>query len=213
MARPVIGITADLNEDTCTVARSYIRLVWEAGGLPMVLAPTPDSAPAVFERCDGLVLTGGDDPNMEQWGVATHPKAKRIHGDRQAFELTLLELAAQRDAPVLGVCLGMQLMALHAGGAIDQHLPDTLASHAQHWGKVEHTIEGALGCGTVHSHHRQAIIDPGTLDVVAVAHDEVIEAVRGADRRHYLGVQWHPERTRDPALSLKLFEDVVRAAQ
>jgi len=214
MARPIIGITADRSGDTCSVARSYGQMVWEAGGLPMVLTPMPAMAEALFERCDGLILTGGDDPNMEQWGIDTHPKAKRIHHDRQAFELALLELAAQdAERPVLGVCLGMQLMALHAGGELDQHLHDTLPTHAQHWGKVEHAIEGALGSGTVHSHHRQAMTTAGNMDVVAIAHDEVIEAVRSEDRPYYLGVQWHPERTSDTALSMKLFEDLVHAAR
>ena len=65
---------------------------------------------------------------MERWGVPTHPRAKPVDGRRQAFEVALLEaLDAHPARPVLGVCLGMQLMALHAGGGLDQHLPDSLS--------------------------------------------------------------------------------------
>ncbi len=213
MKRPRIAITPDLAEDRCTVARSYSRMVWEAGGLPIIVPVLPDAGAELLEGCDGLILTGGDDPNMEQWGQSTHPKATRIHADRQAFEIELLSLVAQQpEFPVLGVCLGMQLMALHHGGKLEQYLPDTLVTHADHWGKVEHQVEGALGSGVVHSHHRQAIVDPGVMSVVAVAHDNVIEAVRSDDRRFYLGVQWHPERTVDELLSRGLFTQMVHAA-
>jgi putative glutamine amidotransferase len=214
MNRPRIGITPDLSDDRCTAARCYGQSVWDAGGLPIILPIVRDAERDLLRLCDGLILSGGDDPVMEGFGVETHPNAKRMHSDRQAFELELLRLAdAHQDLPVLGICLGMQLMALHHGGTLDQHLPDTLATHAQHWGRVEHAIHGALGSGIVHSHHRQAIVDPGGLSVAAVAGDAVIEAVRDEQRRFYVGVQWHPERTADAALSARLFEQLVHAAR
>lgn len=187
-------------------------MVWDAGGLPAILPVLPCAEAELLQHCDGLILTGGDDPNMEQWGVATHPRAKRIHADRQAFELALLDIAQhQPEIPVLGICLGMQLMALAAGAGLDQHLPDTRPTHQLHWGHAEHPVDGELR-GIVHSHHRQAIIEPAGLSVIARAPDGVIEAVRDDDRRFCLGVQWHPERTDDAALSRRLFEQLVHAA-
>jgi putative glutamine amidotransferase len=124
---------------------------------------------------------------------------------RQAFEVSLLTaIAGRRDMPVLGVCLGMQMMALCAGGKLDQYLPQTLGEDRAllHQGDRTHAIvveksDSVLGAGasdTVRSWHRQAVSDAGSLRVVARAPDGVVEAIDDPTRRFYLGVQWHPER-------------------
>lgn len=208
---PIIGITTDLTDERHQASISYTRAVRGAGGVPVLLPPVPSCAKPHLVLCDGLVLTGGDDPIMERFGCATHPKAKPVHPDRQAHELELLD-EAPADMPVLGICLGMQFMALHAGGMIDQHLPETLGTHADHWDARAHEIDGMLGSGIVHSHHRQAVTDPGRLEVTARAHDGVIEGVRDPRRSFYVGVQWHPERTETYDFGRALFEQLVAAA-
>ncbi|MCP3902980.1 MAG: phosphoglycerate kinase [Planctomycetes bacterium] len=211
-SRPRIGITPDVENDRFQLGRAYARAVARAGGVPLILATTPDAVDVYVDLCDGFILSGGDDPDMGQWGIPMHPEAKPIDPDRQAFEWALLEALAERpERGVLGVCLGMQLMALHAGGVLDQHLPDTLASAADHWGHRAHTVSGDLGAGEVRSHHRQAITAPGRLRVVANAHDGVIEGVRDDDRPYYLGVQWHPERTESAGLGFELIRRLVEA--
>ncbi|HYE02363.1 MAG TPA: gamma-glutamyl-gamma-aminobutyrate hydrolase family protein [Phycisphaerales bacterium] len=221
--RPLVGVTADLEDQatgrpraTCAVA--YCRAVRAAGGIPLVLPPLPGSAGDLVRRLDAFVLTGGDDPRTEPFGKPTHPAAKPMHPDRQAFEVELIEaLAARPRAPVLGVCLGMQMMSLVAGGVLDQHLPDTVATAGAHAGNTRHGIapcDGSklLRAGVVASSHHQAVADPGRLRVIARAEDGVIEAVCDPDRPFYLGVQWHPERTDDAALGAGLFERLVQAA-
>jgi putative glutamine amidotransferase len=215
MDRPVIGITADATPERHQVARAYTRAVAACGGVPVLLPAEPDCIEDHIRVCHGFVLTGGDDPAMEAWGEPTHPKARPIDPQRQRFEVGLLAALARRrpDCPVLGVCLGMQLMALCDGGALDQHLPDTLPTAASHWGHAEHLVSGPAGEGLVHSHHRQAVRDAGALQVTARSPDGVIEAVRSGERHHYVGVQWHPERTSDARLGLGLFAGLVRAAR
>jgi putative glutamine amidotransferase len=151
---------------------------------------------------------------MSRWNLSTHPKATPLHPQRQAFELALLEALDRAPAkPALGVCLGMQLMGLHRGGTLDQHLPDSLPTAVLHWDHGSHEIAGELGRGLVHSHHRQALTHAGSLAVIARAPDGVIEAVRDAARpAMYLGVQWHPERTHDEKLGAGLFRKLVMAA-
>lgn len=212
---PVIGVTADLADDRAAVGMSYVRMIERAGGLPIVLPCLLDRVDEFLELCEGIVLTGGDDPITTTWGVPMHPKAKPLDPRRQAFELALLAALDRRDRkPVLGVCLGMQLMGLHSGGTLNQHLPDSLATADVHWEKRTHAIEGELGRGIVHSHHRQALSDAGALRVVARAPDGVIEAVLREDRdASYLGVQWHPERTEDDRLGFALFEQLVNEAR
>ena len=207
---PLIGITADAAQDQFRVRRSYADSVTAAGGIPVVLPCIPALAAEYVDRCDGIILSGGDDPIMTRWGIPMHPKARPLDPLRQEFELALLEaLDARAHKPALGICLGMQLMGLHAGGTLDQHLPDTLATADLHWDTRSHTVEGELGAGEVHSHHRQALVDAGAMRVIARAPDGVIEAVASDNRPFYIGVQWHPERTPDKRLGPDLFRRFV----
>ncbi len=213
MHRPLIGVTADPAADRYSASRSLVDMVAYAGGLPFILPCLAERAAEFVRVCGGLVLSGGDDPVMEGFGAPTHPQARPIDPRRQAFELALLDaLAAGPQRPVLGVCLGMQLMGLHAGGALDQYLPESLPTASVHWGKVEHRVGGELAEGMVHSHHRQALTDPGSLRVIATAPDGVVEAVRDDDQPFYLGVQWHPERTADERLGLDLVRALIEHA-
>ncbi len=150
---------------------------------------------------------------MEHWSIPTHPRARTIDPARQEFELALLRALDSRPGEaVLGVCLGMQLMGLHRGGRLDQHLPDSLPSAGSHSDCAVHGVCGALGEGRVHSNHRQALVDPGDLEIVARAPDGVIEAVRDPARPFYVGVQWHPERTDDEVLGPGIIRRLVEAA-
>lgn len=222
MPRPVIGISSDLIEHNgLTRAASpvtYVHAIAAAGGIPVVLPPVADTATELLARCDGLVLTGGDDPITEPFGEPTDARVTRLHPDRQAAESAMIEhLATDRpDLPVLGVCLGMQMMALHAGGRLDQYMPATTPTHADHWER-SHAVRSLaideLGEGIVNSKHKQAVMDPGRMRIVGVAHDNVCEAIADPDRKFYLGVQWHPERTQHEPLGLDLFRRLIRSAR
>ena len=217
--KPRVGITCDIIEHNATpraaAATAYANAVQRAGGYPVLLPPLPGTEPDALAAVDALILTGGDDPITEPFGEPSHPAAVRVHPDRQDFELTLLRTAPP-DLPILGVCLGMQYMALVAGGRLDQHLPETTPTHADHDAR-DHAIspeaQAAFPAGVVHSKHHQAVSDPGDLAVLARAHDGVIEAIGTPGRRFYLGVQWHPERTPGDALGVGLFRQLVAATR
>ena len=208
---PMIGITSDLHETRHRVSGAYANAVLNAGGIPIILPPLIGEESKYISICDGFVFSGGDDPNMERWGVSTHPSATVVRKQRQEFELSLLEkLQPLPEVPVLGVCLGMQWMGLIAGGILDQDLSSPIAeNHAD----TEHAIEGTIGSGLVHSHHHQAMTTSGNLMVAARAEDGVIEAIQDGSRNWYVGVQWHPERTTDGVLGQGLFDQLVAAAR
>jgi putative glutamine amidotransferase len=213
--RPLIGITMDMDGERCFIRPGYALAVERAGGVPVLLPPAVNLVEEYVARCDGFIFSGGDDPIMEQWGIATHPKATKVHPERQAFEVALLHaLEMKQEKPILGVCLGMQLMSLHAGGSLEQHLPDLGNGAAEaHWGRKEHAVAGDVGRGRVLSHHRQAITNSGRLRVCGRAPDGLIEAVQDDARPFYLGVQWHPERTDDENLGVGLFRRLIEAAR
>lgn len=217
---PRIGITCLVDEPNTRIRRAYADAVFNAGGLPLLLPVPrePDREQAVsgyLDLCDGFVLTGGFDPVTEHYGHPTDPRVKREHPDRQAFEEALLAaFDDRREIPVLGVCLGMQLMALHAGGTLNQWMSDSIPSHATHYDDHAHRIlsvgeSSPIPEGTVTSWHRQCISDPGSLRVIARAEDGVIEAIDDPARPFYLGVQWHPERTASEPLGLDLFRSLI----
>lgn len=206
------------------VTVAYAKGVAAAGGVPVLLAPLVEMVGSYVERMDALVLTGGDDPRMEPFGGVTHAKATPLHPARQAFESELIvRLRTDRpEMPILGVCLGMQMLALHAGGKMDQCMPETRADADRHWDGTHEVTptpqegDGAgmrIARGLVRSRHRQAVTDPGSMRVVGLSDDGVIEAIADPARPFVLGVQWHPERTEDPALGVELFRRLVGAVR
>ena len=236
--RPTIGITVDnqltdLPSQRYLVSASYAQAVEAAGGVPVLLAQLPERIDDYLVLCDGLILTGGDDPHMEPFGQATDPRATPVSMDRQVFETALLAaLARQPDKPTLGVCLGMQMMGLIAGGQLEQYLPASMgeAAAAAHWNDRRHALQPTVPVASsplftghepdtteplesVVSHHRQAITNAGRLRVVATAEDGVIEAIDDPSRRFYVGVQWHPERGGPGPLHLGVIRRLVAAAR
>ena len=210
---PRIGLTPHTEDGRISLRETYLDAVWKAGGIPHILSPIPGSAQEALRNVDAVIFTGGDDPDMRAFGEPLHPEAKVIDPHRQAFEMELLaELDHQESKPILGICLGMQLMGIHAGGHLEQYLADRIPTAADHLDGRLHQIEGTLGSGQVHSHHRQALVDPGNYEIAAVAHDGVIEAIHNRDLPHRIGVQWHPERTTEQALGPALFTQLVKQA-
>ncbi|MEE2819473.1 MAG: gamma-glutamyl-gamma-aminobutyrate hydrolase family protein [Planctomycetota bacterium] len=207
---PIIGITADIIENKHCVGIAYSNAIQRAGGTPLVLPPVLGCEDAYIERCDGFVFSGGDDPIMEVFGEQTHPKATKVHEQRQAFELSLLaKLQLVPDAPVFGVCLGMQYLGLQAGATLIQHLDDEMLNRHK---KGEHKITSEFGNGVVHTHHHQALADAGSLEVIARSEDGLIEGIADKQKPWYIGVQWHPERTEHSILGQAIFNDFVAAA-
>ena len=147
--RPIIGITMDLAEvPTATGTRlraecgmAYAACVAKAGGTPIFLPPIEADIPQHLAMVHGLVLTGGGDPRMEPFGRPTHPEAQLMHEQRQRYETALLAaINPKPELPVLGICLGMQMLALAAGGTLEQHLPDRLGDAAERHRAGTHPI-------------------------------------------------------------------------
>lgn len=199
----------------------YADAVARAGGVPVLLPPLdPAAASAVVERLDALVVTGGADVDPGRYGEQPHPSTVSWRTDRDAWELALLDAADTRDLPVLGICRGMQVMAVQAGGSLQQHLPDEVG-HDHHspggpeFGDVEvvtcagSRLRELVGeSGSVGCHHHQAVREHPGFVPAAYAGDGTLEAMEAPGERFRLAVQWHPETRHDAGL----FTGLVAAA-
>ncbi|GID95370.1 gamma-glutamyl-gamma-aminobutyrate hydrolase family protein [Amorphoplanes digitatis] len=236
MRRPLIGLTAYAQQATYgahdqmvgMLPMSYVKAVHASGGRAVLITPD-DPGIDVLESLDGIVFAGGGDVDPANWGAAPHP-ATESDPVRDASELMLMRAALDADLPVLGVCRGLQVMAVATGGSLHQHLPD-LVGHERHraapgtdplaagssdFGRHDVVLRpgsaarALLGARlTVNSFHHQAVDDPGGFTVVGrCPEDRVVEIIEHRDRYFALGVQWHPERTAD----LRVFAALVDAA-
>src|SRR5262249_59814216 len=85
-------------------------------------------AAAVLAGLDGLLLSGGADMDRQRYEASLHPRTGAPRPDRDTWELALLDVALERDLPVLAVCRGMQVLNVALGGDLVQHLPDEVGT-------------------------------------------------------------------------------------
>jgi len=227
---PVIGLTT-YREDAAwgvwhqradLLPAQYAVAVTSCGGVPVLLPPVdaPQAAAAVVARLDGLVVSGGADVDPARYGAEAHPRTTSWRPDRDSWELALLDAADAVGLPVLGVCRGMQVMAVHAGGRLDQHTPDLVGTEVHSPGGDEFgavavatepgsRVAALVGdSATVNCHHHQSVADHPGFVAAARAPDGTLEAMEAAGDRFCVAVQWHPETAAD----IGLLAGLVRAA-
>ncbi len=223
MNRPLIGITTYRQPatwgrwhevDATLLPAAYTEAVRAGGGTPLLIPPLgpADSAAAIVARLDGLLLSGGSDVNPSYYGADPHPATAGWRDDRDVSEMALVHAADDIGLPLLGICRGMQIMAVAAGGSLIQHVPDVVGSDEHSpgpdvYGAVEVGIKpgtrlaGILGQRVaVACHHHQAVAEHPGFDSVASADDGLLEAIETPGERFRLAVQWHPETQTDRRL-------------
>jgi putative glutamine amidotransferase len=196
----------------------YARSVEAAGGAAVLLPPQSIGADDIVARLDGLILSGGGDIDPARYGQKPHPRARNFRRDRDAWELALLNAADERALPTLGICRGMQLMAVRAGGVLDQYTPDVVG-HDEHspgadaYGWISITtladslVQRLVGNHLqVSCHHHQSVASHPTFLATARAADGTVEAIEDPERPFWLAVQWHPENGDDHGLFAGLVE-------
>lgn len=227
--KPIIGITTYREqsrwgvweEQADLLPAAYARSIEAAGGIAVLLPPTADpviDALTVIASLDGLVIAGGADVDPSRYTDVAHERTANWREDRDAWEFALLDAAAASELPVLGICRGMQVMAVHAGGHLDQHVPDTLG-HENHspggdvYGEVTVSLvkgthlEQILVTGpTVRCHHHQSVTDHPGLVASAHSEDGSLEAIEDPEKPFWVAVQWHPETQEDAGLFTALVE-------
>ena len=183
-------IVAVLNrmENSKEIDKYYLDAVKKFGGIPLLIN---ESNLDLLKLCGGILLTGGDNKgNLDDY---------------------LIKYALDRKLPLLGICQGMQSMALYG--------TDNELAKADYHYKVEHYInlnnsrlkeiikEGRV---LVNSYHHSKVISSKIFDVVAYSEDGLIEAVENKNHSFQIGVEWHPERMIDSLSSIRIFEEFIK---
>jgi len=231
-ARPRIGLTLDAadGDGPYQLQRRYVEAVVAAGGLPLLLPHEPALAGDYLAGLEGLVVTGGAfDVPPELYGEARRHACGPTRPERTAAELKLLLAALEAGVPVLGVCGGMQLMAVARGGTLFQDLVTDAGLHRHEQGAPKdvpsHPVEvlagtwlaALVGAGPlpVNSTHHQGIRTTGDgVKVAATAPDGLIEAIELDGAAFALGVQWHPEAAaRHEPRHAAIYRGLVEAAR
>jgi len=233
MTKPLIGIGSDIyvksgERDRAFVYTTYVEALRRAGAIPLLIPPQPENARDLADELDGIVLAGGFDCDPALYGEEQHPSVEPMDVRRQEGDLSLAKIARERGIPTLGICLGMQMINVAAGGTLMQDINSEMRTEIEHASDpedrarhdvlIENNTRLASILGNheinVNSSHHQAIKSVGTgLRVTAHAPDGVIEGLEDPKHPFYVGVQWHPEDMPAADSAAKIFRALVEAAK
>ena len=224
--QPVIGITGNYEDNICKLSHGYFQSVVAAGGVPMIIPPVEDANTLVntLDRIDALILSGGGDINPLFGGDEPSPRLRGINQKRDLPELMITRLAYNRQIPILGICRGIQALAVALGGKVAQDISiQANVKHSQDADRAEQTHSIKIAEDSilhslygeekiyVNSFHHQAVKEAGDkFRVVAKSSDGIIEAMESSEYKSIIGVQWHPECLED---GMPLFRWLVEEAK
>lgn len=227
MTKPIIGITPSFSdtENEYRLRTFYAEALYQWGAVPVILPY--NIKPDELKFLNGILFSGGGDIDPSYFQEEPLPGCGEITPERDCFEIPLCQFALKNNLPVLGICRGIQIIAVASGGSIYQdmaclgnsiikHMQSASRRHPTHFIQIKKDtlLHRILGCETcrVNSFHHQAVSRPGdTFVVSAKSKDGVIEAIEDPLHPFALGVQWHPEclYTYDK-LQNRLFQEFVK---
>jgi putative glutamine amidotransferase len=245
--RPVVGIPTQTLQSlggvsaeippSWVMSQRYILTLTAAGAIPW-LVPLVDEETlrGIYEGLDAIFLPGGADIDPATYGSEPHPLCDKTDRERDRVEVSLAKWALEDEKPTLGVCRGMQLINVAAGGSLYQDLAEELPGALKHdyfpfrgqsfaRDYLAHPVRVAegtrlarlVGAGDVkvNSMHHQGVRELGRgLVPTAVAPDGLIEAIEGEGDGYLVAVQWHPEALTDNDPKARgLFSDFIGAAE
>lgn len=187
-----------------------IQAIFQSGAMPIPLPVVQrDKIHQQMDIIDGLVFSGGEDLDPHLYGETIQTNSHRIDPIRDKYEMELMEIALERNIPILCICRGMQLLNVFCGGSLHADIGEIADDMLNHWEtkepwrsvhpvtmKSDHFASVVLG-GTqinVNSIHHQSVKELGAgLEVIGHSEDQIIEAIAMKGRSNVLALQWHPE--------------------
>lgn len=201
--------SADKNNPNLSNNRSYSDYVSFGGGIPVtVFVKSKEEAECIAERCDGLLITGGEDcipASYHEENRGSFP----IDEDLEKSDFLLYRAFRKMNKPILGICRGIQVIGVCEGAHLIQDIPSEYGvEHNQT--KLTPPVPRDQFCHTVtftpgtklyqifgesyevNSFHHQSLASvPEGFTGSAYSKEGIIE---GIEKDHVIAVQWHPER-------------------
>lgn len=217
------GFTTSDEVNNIRVPEKYRIAIIKSGGVPLIISPPQlieyqDAIPSQIDKlteeekdiltrqldlCSGILIPGG---------------LKRFE-----YDLFIMDYALKHDIPVLGICLGMQIMTMvDKDGNYVLNL-EKVENHAEYDNRLVHDVKISHDSKLysiilkdsfkVNSRHRMMVSNPGTFKVCGRSSDDVIEYIEREDKKFMIGVQWHPEMMLDDIDQMKIFKSFVEACK
>ena len=195
-------------------------------GADVILLPPDSSANLVqwvLKHCDGVVVSGGAfDIDPSWYGQETCARIDHTDEGRTQFEIALIQECIAQDIPLLGICGGMQAMAVATGGTLIQDISTQIPNSLEHeqltdpkegWHEVAFCVEHWQSWfGTdriqVNSTHHQAVLNLGRFQATGYSKDGIVECFEDNSLHFCVGVQWHPE-----LLDTRIFQAFIKRIQ
>lgn len=179
-------IIAVLNrmENPKEIDRYYLNAIELFGGFPLLI---DESNLELLKLCGGILLTGGD--------------------NKGSLDDYLIKYALDKNLPLLGICQGMQSMALYDTN-------NELINIDNHYKKNHSVIlndsrlKNIIGKEKiiVNSFHHSQVTSSNVFDIVGYSDDGVVEAIENRNQPFQIGVEWHPERMIEDISSKNIFK-------
>jgi putative glutamine amidotransferase len=230
------GIPADLPHSWVMNHRYYTALALVGAAPVMIPLLVRDVAAlrGIYDALDGVFIAGGVDVDPSSYHEPQSTLCGRTDLDRDGVEILFTQWARADGKPIFGVCRGLQIINVAAGGSLYQDCAEyyagaikhdyfPTAGHARDFrahtisvtpGSRLHEAFGATEVEVNSMHHQGLKAIAEGLVTTATAPDGLIEALEAPGDAFVVGVQWHPEMLIDnDAGTRRLFEAFVEASR
>ena len=216
----------EFGDVSISLSETYQQALMGAGAMPMAMPATlsRELIAQCVARCDGVLLTGGEDVDPRLYGNGLPPRVRRTvnvtpdGGARDLRELMLIDELFRQRKPLLAICRGHQVLNVALGGSlvadIGCQVPGAIVhrrmdkrSQVAHEvrlteGGILANITGRKSLGVNSTHHQAVRRVAQPLQVIAWSDDGVVESMQLKPSAAHLSpfllsVQFHPERLVD----------------
>lgn len=216
--KPIIGIIGRVGKNNKYYIKTndeYRVAVVNSGGIPIMIMPL------YKESIDKIKPFSNNDPKLEFNEIINicdgfiFPGGDKWYGYEYSLYLEILK----QNKPILGICLGMQMMAnLHNCS----DLTKKILNHNSNENYVhsiflkDSILKKILKINElkVNSRHNSAITKCDNLLISSYSSDNIIESIEMPNNLFVIGVQWHPESLYNKdTYNKKIFDTFIQACK